>query len=261
VVKTAIYLLYRLWFWTAEGLDLTSISFLLGLIGAFAILYGSLAALVQVQLKRVVAYSTVAQLGYLMLVFPLVADPRAASSAWTGTGFQLFAHGLAKAGMFLAAAGLVQAVGGGRLDQLAGADRREPTCLFAFGLAGVSLMGLPPSAGFLAKWQLLESAWAQNAWGWIAVLLTGSLLAAGYLFRVLAAAFVAPSAASDRPASDAREPACPRGQRVSLFLSLPALALALASVLLGFWAAPLLEMLAVAPPALLDPQMQSESRR
>jgi formate hydrogenlyase subunit 3/multisubunit Na+/H+ antiporter MnhD subunit len=261
VVKTAIYLLYRLWFWTAEGLDLTSAAFLLGLIGASAILYGSLAALVQVQLKRVVAYSTVAQLGYLMLVFPLFGDPRAASSAWTGTGCQLFAHGLAKAGMFLAAAGLVQGMGSGRLDRLAGADRRQPACLFAFGLAGVSLMGLPPSAGFLAKWQLLESAWMQSAWGWVAVLLTGSLLAAGYIFRVLAAAFVAPSAGSAGPASAAHEPACPPAQRVSLFLSLPALALALASVLFGFWAAPLLEMMAVAPPALLDPLLPSESRR
>jgi formate hydrogenlyase subunit 3/multisubunit Na+/H+ antiporter MnhD subunit len=243
VVKTAIYLLYRLWFWTAEGLDLTSAAFLLGLIGASAILYGSLAALVQVQLKRVVAYSTVAQLGYLMLVFPLFGDPRAASSAWTGTGCQLFAHGLAKAGMF------------------AGADRRQPACLFAFGLAGVSLMGLPPSAGFLAKWQLLESAWMQSAWGWVAVLLTGSLLAAGYIFRVLAAAFVAPSAGSAGPASAAHELACPPGQRVSLFLSLPALALALASVLLGFWAAPLFEMLAVAPPAVVDLLLPGDSWR
>jgi multicomponent Na+:H+ antiporter subunit D len=158
---------------------------LLGLLGAGAILYGSAAALVQDQLKRVVAYSTVAQLGYLLLVFPLMGH----ASAWSAAGLQLVSHGLAKAGMFLAAANIVHALGSGRLDRLAGADKVLPASLFAFGLAGVSLMGLPPSGGFLAKWLLLEAAWATGGWGWIAVVLAGSLLAAGYVFRVLAAVF------------------------------------------------------------------------
>jgi formate hydrogenlyase subunit 3/multisubunit Na+/H+ antiporter MnhD subunit len=241
VVKAGVYLLYRVWLWTAAGLDLAALPLLLGLLGAGAVLFGSLAALVQSQIKRVVAYSTVAQLGYLMLVFPLLADPRAAAGAWLGAGCQLFAHGLAKAAMFLAAASLVQGAGSGRLDRLAGADRTQPVALFAFGLAGVSLTGLPPSGGFLAKWLLLEAAWIQQGWGWVAVLLVGSLLAAGYVFRVLAAAF------ADAPAGDAAaamRPAAP------LAATLPGLLLALAALAMGFGVEPLVELLGVAPPAL-----------
>ncbi|HUG25652.1 complex I subunit 5 family protein [Piscinibacter sp.] len=236
VVKTAVVLLYRLWFWTAAGLDRDAVWLLFGLLGAAAVLFGSLAALVQAQIKRVVAYSTVAQLGYLMLVFPLIGHTGGAPSAWYGAGCQLASHGLAKAAMFLAAAGLVHGLGSGRIDRLAGAGKAFPVCLFAFGLAGVSLMGLPPSGGFLAKWLLLEAAWAQRGWGWIAVLLVGSLLAAGYVFRVLAAAFVASPAggAAVRPVSSA--------------MSLPALALALLSLVMGFVAAPLFQLLAVAAP-------------
>jgi hypothetical protein len=84
VVKTSVYLLYRLWFWSAAGIDREAASWLLGLLGAGAILYGSAAALVQDQLKRVVAYSTVAQLGYLLLVFPLMGQ----ASAWSAAGLQ-----------------------------------------------------------------------------------------------------------------------------------------------------------------------------
>jgi multicomponent Na+:H+ antiporter subunit D len=244
VVKTGVYMLYRLWLWTAAGLDTAAVFTLLGGLGAVAVVYGSLAALVQVQIKRVVAYSTVAQLGYLMLVFPLLGDPRAAPGAWMGAGLQLFAHGLAKAGMFLAAAALVHGAGSGRLDRLAGVDKGQPLSLFAFGLAGVSLMGLPPSGGFLAKWLLLEAAWMQRAWFWMAVLLLGSLLAAAYVYRVLAAAFANPPA----PAEAAVRSAPSGGRPVPLSMSLPALLLALASVAMGLWVEPLLQMLAIGPP-------------
>lgn len=235
VVKTGIYMLYRLWLWTGEGLQRDEVLALFGALGAAAVLFGSAAALVQEQLKRVVAYSTVAQLGYLMLAFPLLAV--AGSTAWPGVGLQLVAHGVAKAGMFLAAAALVHGLGSGRLDRLGGADRALPLSLFAFGLAGVSLMGLPPSGGFLAKWLLLEAAWVQGAWAIVAVLLAGSLLAAGYVFRVLAAAFSRDEGAPP-----------PAVRPVPLAMTLPALLLGAGSVALGFTAAPLLSLLGVAPP-------------
>jgi len=239
VVKTSVYLLYRLWFWSAAGVDREAVSVLLGLLGAGAILYGSAAALVQDQLKRVVAYSTVAQLGYLLLVFPLIGH----ASAWSAAGLQLVSHGLAKAGMFLAAANIVHALGSGRLDRLAGADKLLPATLFAFGLAGVSLMGLPPSGGFIAKWLLLEAAWASDGWGWIAVVLAGSLLAAGYVFRVLAAVFREP------------DPSAARGpvQAVPWPMTAAALLLGGAAVLLGFFATPLVELLAGSAPPVTAP--------
>jgi multicomponent Na+:H+ antiporter subunit D len=201
---------------------------LLAAIGAAAVLYGSLQALRQSRLKRVVAYSTVAQLGYLLLVFALPVV-----EAWQGTLLQLGSHGLAKAAMFLAAANLMLRLGGDELTRLPGADARLPISVFAFALAAVSLMGLPPSGGFLAKWLLLSAAWQAGAWGIVAVLLLGSLLAAGYLFRVLAIMLTRPAVVPD-PGT---------GVAPARSAELAALVLALAAIALGFGALPLLELL------------------
>lgn len=228
VVKASLYLVYRLWFEMPPGPPQAQAGALMAGLGAGAVVFGSLLALRQTRLKRVVAYSTVAQLGYLMLVF---AMPTAL--AWQGSVYQMLSHGLAKAAMFLAAANLMQRLGSDRLDRLAGADAKLPVSVFAFGLAGVSLMGLPPSGGFLAKWQLLAAAWADGAWGWVAVLLLGSLLAAAYLFRVLALMFARP----------AMQDAVREGRAPGTGAELAALALALAAIAAGFASAPLLALL------------------
>jgi formate hydrogenlyase subunit 3/multisubunit Na+/H+ antiporter MnhD subunit len=146
-------------------------------------------------------------------------------------------------------ANVVHALGSGRLDRLAGADRVLPASLFAFGLAGVSLMGLPPSGGFLAKWLLLQAAWASGGWGWIVVVLAGSLLAAAYVFRVLAAVFREPAAPAGAAtiaatATTAQVPAPAPGPRaVPWPMTAAALLLGAAAVLLGFVAAPLVDLL------------------
>ena len=232
LVKASLYLLYRTWFWLPFP-PLPAAGQLLALLGAAALVYGSLQALRQQRLKRLVAYSTVAQLGYLMLVFTL-------PGAWTGSVWHLLSHGLAKSAMFLAAANLLWCLGDDRLERLPGVDRHLPMSLLAFGLSAVSLMGLPPSGGFLAKWMLLNAAWSAGAWGWVVLLLAGSLLAAAYLFRVLALAF---SPADTQPA---RAPF----RRVHPLMELSALGLALLAIALGLFSAPLLELLPV-PPAML----------
>jgi multicomponent Na+:H+ antiporter subunit D len=239
VVKVSLFLLYRLWF--GGSLPPAAAGQLLAVLGAGAVLYGSLLALRQQRLKRVVAYSTVAQLGYLMLLFALPG-----LIAWQATMLQMLSHGLAKAGMFLAAANLLQRLGSDRIDCLNGADARAPLSVFAFGIAAVSLMGLPPSGGFLAKWLLLTAAWEAGAWWIIAVLAIGSLLAAAYLFRALAAML-----SRTRPTgSPPRPPAI--GQPPGRGAELAALALAVAAIVLGFVSAPLLELLSL-PPALAAP--------
>lgn len=248
VVKTALYLLYRLWFWTLAGQQPGAVASALGLLGAAAIVYGSVAALVQTRLKPMVAYSTVAQLGYLMLVFPLThaASVAVGAVAWHGAVAHLISHGLAKSAMFLAAANILRGLGSDRLDALAGADRRLPLSVFAFGLAGVSLMGLPPSGGFLAKWLMLEAAWANRAWGWLAVLLVGSLLASIYVFRALGAMFRTPVA----------DAVVAGGQPVTRGMGLAALALAMLAVIAGFGSAPVFGLLDAGPPfPLLDPTL------
>lgn len=242
VVKTAIYLLYRLGLWSLPA-DLANdgIMLLLALLGAGALLYGGVLALLQDRLKLVVAYSTVAQLGYLLLALPL-----ASLTAWQGMGYQLLSHGLAKAAMFLAAANILHAIGSDRLSDLERLDQRTPLSLFALALAGVSIMGLPPSGGFLAKWLLLEAAWRSGQWVLLAVLVIGSLLAAGYIFRILAAAL----RRSDPTEAENAEGITAIGRRQSGY----ALLLAALALLAGFTAAPVLDLLADGlPPAWSGP--------
>jgi formate hydrogenlyase subunit 3/multisubunit Na+/H+ antiporter MnhD subunit len=226
VVKASFYLILRLWLGPLQPL-LPAFAWGMALLGAAAIFWGSWQAIRAVKLKRLIAYSTVAQLGYLFLIFPLLNDPGALQACV----MQVFAHGLAKASMFAAAGVMIKATGQDTVAGLAGAVDRLPVTLFAFGLAGMTLMGLPPSSGFLAKWQLIEAALARGHWLIVVVALAGGLLAAGYVFRVLRHAFLlAPDAGTVA--------AVPRTLEWTAFL------LAAASVLLGLRGVELVKLLA-----------------
>lgn len=233
VVKATFYLLVRLWLDLFLPLALPGVGLLLGLLGSAAILWGSFMALRQHRLKLLIAYSTVAQIGYLFLFFPLAAGtpPHAAESALQGVFLQVLAHGLAKSAMFAAAGAMVLSIGHDDIHHLGGVSSRLPLTLYTFGIAGVTLMGLPPSGGFLAKWLLIDAAIISRQWLWIPVLIIGGLLSAAYVFKVLRHAFVhVEESAVFRP--------LPRGAEWPAFL------LATASLALGIEASFLLELLA-----------------
>ncbi len=133
-------------------------------------------------------------------------------------------HGFAKSALFLAAGVIQQRAGHDRIAELGGTARTLPVTTFTLALAGVALIGLPPSGTFLAKWQLLSSAFAAGQWLWVPVVAAGSLLAAAYVFRVLGHAFGPGDGAARRWPGGAEE--------------IPALLLALvATVVLGLGAA------------------------
>ncbi len=208
VVKAPFFILLRLWVqvWT----DAPYASHVLGALGAGAIIWGSFQAIIQERVKLMVAYSTVAQLGYLFLAFPILetaartADQAARQDAWEGVIYFALSHGVAKASMFLVTGLVVQATKTDDLRSLRGAAAHVPAAVLVWGLAGISLIGLPPSGGFIAKWQLLTSAIRFGLWPYAAVILFGGLLASGYVFRVLWYAFLAPDGSS---APKARVPA------------------------------------------------------
>ncbi len=242
VAKAGAYLLLRLWLWTFPALLSAPVGWLLGGLGAAGVVYGSLQALRQTRLKPVIAYSTVAQLGYLLLLLPLATVPAAALHAWQGAAYHALAHGLAKAAAFLAAGNVLYSLGHDRLEGLHGLTPYLSGSLLALGLAFASLMGLPPTAGFLAKWELLRGALGGGQWVWAAVIVTGGLLTAGYAFRVLAAAHAAapPSYTEIRP---------PR--RLPPVMAWTPLLLALALYLLGLSAVPALGLLEQGAPEAL----------
>ncbi|WP_303396183.1 complex I subunit 5 family protein, partial [Zobellella denitrificans] len=190
VVKASFYIFARLWWGLGEGAYGWWLAQALGALGAGGVLVGGWLALRQARLKMVVAYSSVAQIGYLFLLFPLSQGGEAAELARQGVMLHLLSHALAKAAMFLAAGNLILAVGSHRVDALAGVSRFLPFSLFSFGLAAVSLMGLPPSGGFVAKWLLLQASIQSGQWWWILLLVAGGLLSALYLFRIFRASFL-----------------------------------------------------------------------
>ena len=231
VVKGSFILIVRLWFDTLPGLINQASAQVLATLGAAAIVFGSVLALRQARLKLLIAYSTIAQIGYLFFLFPLASTPLAFASAtaqvwsgvaWTGGVLQLVAHAIAKAAMFMAAGLIGEALGHDRIAEFGGIGRTLPMTVFAFGLGGMSLMGLPPSGGFVAKAMLLTAAVAEDQWWWAVVILVGGLLAAGYVFRVLAPAL----AAADGPLT-LLAPVSRRRQAVVLALAICALLLGL----------------------------------
>jgi formate hydrogenlyase subunit 3/multisubunit Na+/H+ antiporter MnhD subunit len=231
VVKGSFYILLRLWFEPFGSIIPEAAAQLIGACGACAILYGSVQALFQSRLKLLVAYSTVAQLGYLSLLFPLAFAAGERGTVWTGGIVFLLAHAAAKAAMFLAAGNIIHAAGHDRIRYLDGMTGALPLSVFTVGLAGISLVGLPPSAGFVAKWYLLSEGIRQGQWWWVAVIIAGGLLAAGYMIRLLIHAFT-------------QAPVPKTWRRISPGMEWSAFALAAAAFLLGFaakWPAQLLE--------------------
>jgi len=234
VVKGSFVLLIRLWFEVMPVLWSVAATQLIAALGAAAILYGSVLALRQERLKLLIAYSTVAQIGYLFLMFPLAWDPATArlqdGVALTGGVLQTVSHAFAKAGMFMAAGLIAKSLGHDRIADLAGVGRALPTSLIAFSLAGVSLVGLPPSGGFAAKWLLLSAAVGSGQWWWATVLVLGGLLTSGYVMLVLV-----------RAMGSAAEPVEPM-KPVARSREAVALAMSLCAVLLGLLALGPLEL-------------------
>jgi multicomponent Na+:H+ antiporter subunit D len=246
VVKAAFYLLVRLWFELFPDVVTADAARLVGALAALAIVWGSIQALRQTSLKLLVAYSTVAQLGYVFLLFPLAAAGAGGAGAaaghaeaWNGGVYQAVTHGVAKAAMFLAAGNMLRAAGTDDLRRLAGVGHRLPLSTYAFGIAGVSLMGMPPTGGFVAKWLLLKAAIAGPSWPIAVVIVLGGFLAAGYVLRVLRQAFV--------PAIDRAE-----WRTLPKAAELAPLGLALVSVALGLRAKEPLELLGRGTSALLE---------
>lgn len=225
VVKAPFYVLLRLWYAPFAGAP-EAVGTLLGLLGALAIVWGSLQALRQARLKLLIAYSTVAQIGYLFLFFPLAQS----RSALQGVTVFILGHALAKAAMFLAAGNMHKCLGHDRIQDLHRVARELPVTLAAFAVGGVCIMGLPPSGNFIGKWLLIEAAFAQGEWGWAVVVVAGGLLSAAYVFRVLGHAFTV----DDKPVDASGAPAS---------MAWAAFALALLALTLGVFAAPLIDLI------------------
>jgi multicomponent Na+:H+ antiporter subunit D len=224
VVKGSFFIVVRLWFNVMPGLAGFAATQLLGALGAAAIIFGSIVALRQERLKLLIAYSTLAQIGYLFLMFPLALEPSgriASGEALAGGLLQAVSHATAKAAMFMAVGSIYATLGHDRITALGGVARALPLNVLAFALGGIALMGIPMSGAYLAKDLLLQGADDTGQWWWGVVLQAGGMFTAAYVVLVLAHAFAAP----DKPVALAGP--------TSRIQSAAPLVLALCSLLLG----------------------------
>lgn len=162
-----------------------------------AMFVGSTAAIFQVDLKRLLAYSSIAQIGYMTLGLGI-----ANVEGLTGGMAHLLNHAVTKGGMFLAVACIADQVGSSKIDDLAGLGRRMPFTMAAFVVGGLSLIGVPATAGFVSKWYLVLGA-IERGWEPIGfAILLSSLLAVVYVWRVVEVAYFR-EAPADRTTTEA----------------------------------------------------------
>jgi multicomponent Na+:H+ antiporter subunit D len=215
-------------------------------LSAAAILYGSIQAMAQDELKRMLAFSSVAQIGYIGLGIGL-ANP------WglVGAVLHILNHGLMKACLFLVAGNFRMKLGHSRISRLdQEARRRMPWTTAAFTLAALSMIGLPPTVGFFSKWYLAWGSVRNRSWVFLAVILASSLLNAVYFFRVVERLYLKPAART--PAGEKSGAAAPVRSEVGPSMLVPTLILAAALLVVGLLNAFLVQgiLLKFLPPGL-----------
>ncbi|GAA0203208.1 monovalent cation/H+ antiporter subunit D family protein [Kangiella japonica] len=189
--KVAIYVLLRFIFsvfgfeFSFTHMPLTEILVSLGLVGVIA---ASVVAIYQTNIKRLFAYSSVSQIGYMILGIGI-----GTKTGLTATMLHLFNHALMKSAVFLALAGLVYRVGSVNIKAFAGLGKQMPWTMAAIVVGGLSLIGMPLTVGFISKWYLILALLESNLWPVAVLVLIGSLLAIAYIWRLVEVAYFKPA--------------------------------------------------------------------
>ncbi len=185
--KVAVYLLLRFFFtifgetFSFEQMQLDMVLMPLSLV---AILAMSLVAIYEVNVKRLLAFSSVAQIGYMVLGISL-----ASVLGVTAGILHLFNHALMKGALFMAMGCVMYRIGSVQLDKMAGLGRKMPWTMAAFVGGGLSLIGVPLTVGFVSKWYLVQAALEQGMWVVAAIVMVGSLMALVYVWKVVEVAY------------------------------------------------------------------------
>jgi multicomponent Na+:H+ antiporter subunit D len=196
VVKAGAFGIVRI-IYDVYGFDLVQaldVGLPLAVLASVTIVYGSVRALFQEDLKRRLAFSTVSQVSYIVLGAAL-----AGPASTVGGLVHLVHQGIMKITLFFCAGALAERLGVTRVDQLHGVGRAMPVTMAAFSVAALGMIGVPPVAGFVSKWQLgLGGLQSDQVWV-IFVLAASSLLNAAYFLPLVYRAWFAPPAAAGPP--------------------------------------------------------------
>ena len=181
--KVSVYILLRAMYsiftpgFAFTELPLDTKIMTLSLIGIFV---ASIVAVFQTNVKRLLAYSSVAQIGYMLLGISFASE-----MGLTGGILHMFNHALIKGGLFMAVACFALRLNTVNLNQLCGVSQRMPWTCMAFVLAGLGLIGVPLTSGFISKWYLLVAAFDEGYWPVAALVLVSSLLALVYIWKIV----------------------------------------------------------------------------
>ncbi|MFQ5955218.1 MAG: monovalent cation/H+ antiporter subunit D family protein [Kiloniellales bacterium] len=203
--KVAVYVLLRMFFsvfgaaYVFEAMPVRGILMTLALLAMFA---ASTVAIFQDDVKRMLAYSSVAQIGYIVLGIAF-----ASVTGLTGGIVHLFNHAVTKGALFLVLGCVFLRTGSVMLDDMAGLGRRMPLTMAAFVVGGLSLIGIPFTVGFISKWYLVLAALEAGWWPVAVLVVLASMLAVVYVWRVVEVVYFRPAPAARSGADGARDPA------------------------------------------------------
>ena len=229
--KVAAYVLVRVIFFVFEprfSIDTIPVTTLLSWMGAIAMLLGSVMAIAQSDLKRMLAYSSVAQIGYIVLGVGL-----ANAMGFTGGILHLVNHAFMKGGLFLVAGAIVYRTGHREIKNFRFLSVRMPWTAATFTVCALAMIGIPPTGGFFSKLYLILGAIAAGQWVFVAVILSSSVLALTYLVNVIRYMYFPPPAAEASP-EDTTAGTLIRDEAPVAMLA-PMLILAVGIILLGLF--------------------------
>jgi multicomponent Na+:H+ antiporter subunit D len=191
--KVAVYVLIR-FFFTVFGVTFSFTTLPtaapLMIMAIVAIIAASTVAIFQNNVKRLLAYSSVAQIGYMILGVAMVS-----TAGLTAGILHLFNHALMKGGLFLVMGCIYCRIGSVHIRDMHGLGQRMPWTMAAFVVGGLSLIGVPLTAGFVSKWFLISAALEKGSWSLAALIVATSLLAMMYVWRVVEVAYFRPAPA------------------------------------------------------------------
>ena len=228
--KASAYVLIRVLFDVFEprvAIDVIPATTILAWSAAVAMLVGSILAIAQTDLKRMLAYSSVAQIGYITLGVGL-----ANMDGFTGAVLHLVNHAFMKGCLFLVAGVIIYRTGAREIDDLHGLGRAMPLTAATFVLAAFAMIGVPPTGGFFSKLYLLLGAIDAGAWVFVAVILTSSLLTLAYFGNAIRALYLVEVHGT---VSSSGAAAVDRAVDPPASMLVPMLVLAIGILLLGFF--------------------------
>ncbi len=189
--KVMAYVLIRIMFTVFSvdfNVNVLPVTTILLILSSVAIIMGSILAIAQTNLKRMLAYSSIGQIGYIVLGVALVNR-----LAMTGSLIHILNHALMKGTLFMVAGLLVYTTGIADISKLRGMGRKMPFTMAAFTIAALSMIGVPLTVGFTSKWYLALGALEADMWYLIPVILFSSLLTAIYFWRIVESIYFSPA--------------------------------------------------------------------